>query len=135
MIVVHSNISKVVGYDYTNDKKPFYLMRSVLYAVIEDITKTYYQVEKDYKFDGSSIPRLFWRLIGCPHTPKYLPAAIIHDWFCDYPEKVNYDRKRADTIFKELLISCGVSKLKAEIMFLCVEIWQIVSNLWTHKWK
>ena len=85
--------------------------------------------------DGCTIPKVFRWLIGCPHTGKYLPASIIHDYILEHPQTVNYNRRFASRIFKTALLNEGVSPLKAQIMYLAVDIWQAVKNIKTKKWR
>ncbi len=41
-------------------------------------------VPKGFVYDGASIPRIFWRLIGPPMAGKYAHAALLHDYLCVY---------------------------------------------------
>ena len=34
-----------------------------------------------YSYDGASIPRIFWNIVGSPFDPKNLEAASVHDPF------------------------------------------------------
>lgn len=36
-----------------------------------------------YEWDGASIPRFFWRLVGHPFTSSYRRASLVHDWLCE----------------------------------------------------
>lgn len=67
-----------------------------------------------FRTDGASIPRLFWRLIGCPLRGRYAPAAIIHDLL--YATKC-VSRKVADLIFREMLLALGLAKAKVWAMY------------------
>jgi len=57
-------------------------------------------------FDGLTIPRLAWRLVGHPWG-RYLPAGVIHDHLCyesasDFPgDERNRLRLAADCLFRE----------------------------------
>lgn len=135
MFILHTDISKILGYDYKNESKPFYLQKSVKFAVSYKGEIKRHEIEQGFTSDGCTIPKIFWVLIGCPHTPKYIPASLIHDWILDNPEAVDYDRKYADLVFKTELLNCGVKPSKAQRMYLAVELWQSVSNLWRHKWR
>ena len=39
----------------------------------------YSRIEAGFIFNGASIPRLVWPLIGSPMTGKYVRAALVHD--------------------------------------------------------
>lgn len=69
--------------------------------------------------DGASIPRLFWRLIGCPLRGRYAPAAVIHDAL--YKSQL-FSREVADELFREMLLILGINLLKAWAMYKAVRI-------------
>ena len=76
-------------------------------------------------FDGASIPRLFWRLIGSPFTGKYRVAAIIHDAECKQVWHLAADlfrlaREQIDATFLEMMAHLGVSKYKRWAMYRAV---------------
>jgi hypothetical protein len=72
-------------------------------------------------FDGASIPRFFWRVVGFPLSPRFIVAALIHDalfgkihgrvkiWLngeelsSDQAQEF-FDQKTTDLIFKGILI-------------------------------
>ena len=55
------------------------------------------KIPQNYVTNGADIPRVFWNLIP-PFYPKYLPAVVVHDYFCD----LEY-YKTADTYFELIL--------------------------------
>lgn len=84
-------------------------------------------VPKGFKTDFASVPRLFWRRL--PKWGKYSYAAVVHDYLY-YSHIVS--RKKADLIFKDLMLRNGVSKIKANIMYLAVRIGG--KKGWNKKW-
>ena len=42
-----------------------------------------FEIPKYYCFDGASIPRFFWRVIGPKTDNKFLIPAFIHDVLCE----------------------------------------------------
>jgi hypothetical protein len=48
----------------------------------EDRYGTVWTVPKDYVFDGSSIPKALWSVIGHPLQAEWVHAAALHDWEC-----------------------------------------------------
>ena len=74
-------------------------------------------VPKNFKCDGSSIPRFFWRLCGAPRSPSNLRAGILHDYL--YANRT-YDRKTCDKIFYDALVSTGKNKIIAKLMYTAV---------------
>ena len=88
-------------------------------------------VNKKFRWNGSDIPRIFWRLIGSRYDVAFLPASLIHD-FC-VNNKHKYTNKQASIIFRDILTIYGVNRFKANIMAFCVYCWQ---ELWFNRgWK
>lgn len=123
MIVRHTELTEdVLGFDTTNMNKPFVLEKKVNVYYAKGEIKGYFNIPKKFRSDGVTIKNKFAQfLICCPHNPKYISAAIIHDYLVDTKTT---DRQTASEIFKEVLIQHGVDQLKAQIMFLTVEFWQ-----------
>ena len=136
MQVNYTSFDKAVGYNCKNKKKPFYLVLPV-YVIVSYANKKIYLKLDDANFtsDGCTLWKIFWLILGCPHSPEYLPASLIHDWILEHPETVNYNRKLARRIFKIVLLNEGVSPLKAQIMYLAVDIWQALKNVFIRKWR
>ena len=70
-------------------------------------------IEKGYKTDGASIPRIFWSLYP-PYKSEYFTACVIHDWLCSkamHEKSIKNAYKLADLALKEAMLSLGVSKL------------------------
>lgn len=70
-----------------------------------------------FKFDGASIPRLFWTLIGSPFTGKYKRAALLHDAL--YAAEI-FSRKVCDEIFLQYMKEEKVSWWRRNSMWLAV---------------
>lgn len=83
-----------------------------------------FKIEKNYTWDGATIPRLLWRLIGSKTQPEFLIASLVHDCVCEKHLLVNYDRKLSSKVFRALLFVAGVSKFKANIMYFFVDLYQ-----------
>lgn len=77
------------------------------------------EVAPGMETDGASIPRLLWRLIGCPLRGRYAPAAIVHDAL--YREQP-LSRRLADDLFLEMLLDLGVSRWRAWAMHRAVRL-------------
>ena len=85
--------------------------------LLEDVSWRNITVKKGFKFDGASIPKLFWNVIGSPFTGKYRVAALIHDGL--YAAEA-YERDICDIIFLEIMKEHGVSWLKRHTMYMAV---------------
>jgi hypothetical protein len=70
-----------------------------------------------FKWDGASIPRFLWRIIGSPFQPKLMVPSLVHDYLYGEGEASGYTRKEADKLFKKLLMANGVDEERAESMY------------------
>ena len=70
-----------------------------------------------FDYDGASIPKALWSVIGCPMGELYSSAACIHDAL--YASRL-LDRKSCDKIFHEAMLSSGVDSALAKKMYLAV---------------
>lgn len=74
-------------------------------------------VPAGFEFDGASIPRFAWSIVGTPFAPKTLRAALVHDWLYFSHE---CSRKEADLYFKVLLKQACVGACKRSLMHMAV---------------
>ena len=93
-----------------------------------------FEIKEGYCYDGASIPRFFWRVIGSNAQAEFLIPALIHDVICENHQYVNNNRELSSNVFRALLIASGVSELKANIMFLAVDNFQKFCD-WGLEWK
>jgi hypothetical protein len=69
---------------------------------------------RGYWYNGASIPRPFWSIIGSPFDPDYWAGALAHDWrylthTCTRPE--------ADETLFQLLRQAGVGLGRARVIW------------------
>jgi len=83
-----------------------------------DANERSWHVPSGVRVDGASIPPLFWSLIGGPFDGQYRNASIIHDYYCDNRQRRWEDVHR---VFYEAMLTSGVSKSKASLMYKAVE--------------
>ena len=83
-----------------------------------------FSIYKNYCFDGATIPRLFWRIIGSKTDNAFLIGALIHDVLTENHNYINNDRNFSSKVFRALLIAGGVGELKAQVMYLAVDNFQ-----------
>ena len=127
-------LDKEIGYNYINEKKPFRILRGAPVRVSKGKKKIYFMIPAGFSSDGCSIPKLARFFLGCPHTPKYVPASIIHDYILEHPEVVKYNLKTASEVFFAALLKEGVCPVQAVIMFGAVHLWQSIKNYFEEKW-
>lgn len=107
-------------------KYPFCCKKSLKVLIFDNKKfKQYdFSIKENYCYDGASIPRFFWRLIGSNTNAEFLIPSLIHDVLCENHSYINNDRELSSKVFRALLIASGVSELKANIMYLAVDNFQ-----------
>jgi hypothetical protein len=93
------------------------ILESDLYFVGSD--KVVWKAGKGDKTDGASIPPLFQPIIGGPWEADYLPAAVMHDHYCDEAHRVHTWRE-TDRMFYEAMIVNHTDVIKAKTMYYAV---------------
>jgi hypothetical protein len=76
-------------------------------------------VAEGFWFDGASIPKQAWGLIGHPYLSEYIAAALAHDAL--YHSHL-LPKAEADAIFRRLLKAAGVSWFKRDVMTRAVQV-------------
>ena len=87
-------------------------------------------IHAGYKFDGASIPRFAWSIIGAPFEPDYCLAACVHDWICEHSHEAGDYQARVigDAVFFALLKRAGVSRTRRVLMYMAVRL----NSWWFH---
>ena len=116
-------------------KYPFICRKALDVAIFDHKKKLRYKftIPKDYCFDGATIPRLFWRLVGSPTDNKFLIAALVHDMLCQFHECVGYDRALSTNVFNSLLEAGGVNPVNRFLMKNSVACFQTIVGKWKFK--
>ena len=83
-----------------------------------------FTIPKSYCYDGASIPRFFYRVIGANTDNKFLMAALIHDYMCENHSCVGNDRAFSSKVFNALLEVSEVPAFKRWLMKNSVDIFQ-----------
>ena len=107
-------------------KKPLILNNTIDVILIDkQKNKNYtFTVLAGYDYDGASIPRILWRLIGSKENIEFKVAALVHDVLCENKQNVDCDRYFADKVFERLLYVSGVNAFKRWAMFHAVDNYQ-----------
>ena len=92
-----------------------------------------FKIPKGYCYDGASIPRMFWRIIGSNTDNKFLIPALIHDILCENHKYINNDRSFSTNVFNALLEGSGVKNLKRFFMKNSVAFYQALFCNWGTK--
>lgn len=130
---VYYNFDNSIEFNVKDRKKPLRIIKGAVIKLENGVKKHLFMIPSGFTSDGCSIPKPLRFLIGCPHTPQYVPASIIHDYLLAHPEEVRYDRYEASLVFFHALLNENVCPLKAVLMFLAVDLWWAVKNLWEDK--
>ena len=111
-------------------KKPFLNKRNVTFFIYyKDEIYTVF-ISKGYTWDGASIPFGFRWMLGGKGNPNFLVASCVHDKLCENKYLIDYNRKLSSLIFKELLLACGCTKIKANTMYAAVDNFQKLMKGW-----
>ena len=89
-----------------------------------------FQIPKGYCYDGASIPRLFWRIVGPSTDNRFLIPALIHDVLCEHHEYIENDRSFSTNVFNSLLEGSGVCGIKRFFMKNSVACYQTMVCKW-----
>lgn len=116
-------------------KYPFINKRNLKVTLVDyQKNKTYnFSIPKGYCYDGASIPRLFWRVIGSNTDNRFLIPALIHDVLCEHHEYVDNDRKFSSNVFNALLEASEVCPMKRFFMKNSVDMFQKLFCKWRVK--
>lgn len=88
------------------------------------------EIPVGYRFDGASIPRLAWAIIGPPFEPDFCLAACVHDYYCDHSHEIGDYQARVigDAVFFALLKKAGVPRWRRVLMYMAVRL----NSWWFH---
>ena len=112
------------------NNKPYLNKIDVTFTVNYLGTVHVIDIHKGYTWNGANIPRCLWWLIGSMGESEFLNASMLHDRLTEKKCLIAYDRQLSSIIFRELLIASGVSKLKSNIMYKSVDIYQKLFCSW-----
>lgn len=117
-------------------KYPFINKKTLTVRLVDKIKDRTYQfdIPKGFCYDGASINRLFWRIIGTPTDNSFLIGALVHDQLCLRKELVMHDREFSTEVFNVLLQESKVSKLKRKVMCLAINFYQKCFCDWGLEW-
>ncbi len=105
-------------------KKPYENFTSLNVEIEYKDDKYSFTIPKGFCFDGASIPRAFWRLIGSNTDNTFLIAAMVHDFMCENHSVVGNNRYLSTLIFNALLEVGGVNPFKRWMMKHTVDNYQ-----------
>ena len=113
-------------------KFPFICRKAVQVKLFDKIKSRSYgfTIPKGYCYDGASIPRAFWRLVGAPTDNKFLIAALVHDVLCENHQYIMNDRSFSTNVFNALLEVSEVNQVQRFFMKNSVACFQTLLCDW-----
>lgn len=114
------------------EKYPFICKTELKVELTDHRTgKTYnFTIPKGYCYDGASIPRAFWRIVGAPTDNHFLIAALVHDVLCENHHYVDNDRAFSTNVFNALLKCSDVGCIRRFLMKNSVACFQTMFCGW-----
>ena len=100
------------------NKKPF-ICEDGLYVTITDKAEQEifnFSIPIGYTWDGATIPRVFWRMIGSKTDNRFLVPSLIHDVLCENHDYIDDNRYLSTIIFERLLYVSKVNPVSRWIM-------------------
>lgn len=108
------------------NKKPFICEEELKVILVDEIEQETYEflIPAGYTWDGASIPRVFWRLIGSNNDQRFLVPSLIHDVVCENHDYIDSDRYFSTIIFERLLYVSKVNPISRWLIKHCVDNFQ-----------
>ena len=100
------------------NQKPFICVEELYVTLTDKIEQEVYEflIPKGYTWDGATIPRMFWRLIGSKTDNRFLIPSLIHDVLCENHEYIDNNRYFSTIVFERLLYVSKVNFLNRWII-------------------
>ena len=113
-------------------RKPFF-NKEPLKVYIRWVDETYsFDIPAGYEWDGASIPKFCWRIIGSNTNPEFIIASMLHDMLCENHHLINNNRYLSTIILERCLKIGGVGPVRRWAMKHSVDNWQKVCG-WKKK--
>lgn len=112
-------VKHIKKYPFVNIKK--------LNVILKDKkkNKTYqFVIPEYYYYDGATIPRFFWRLIGSNTDNSFMIGALIHDVLCENHHYIDNDRYFSSQVLNDMLEISDVPEWKKFTMKHTVDFFQ-----------
>lgn len=119
-----------------NDKlaKPFMNMEElsvkILYKKKQKTFEYSFVIPQYYTWDGASIPRIFWRLIGSKTSPNFMIASMVHDILCENHAYINNDRYLSTIVLEKLCKQGGTGAFRRWAIKHSVDNYQKIVGGW-----
>jgi len=113
-------------------KKPFILNNDIKVFLEDKIQDEIYifEINKGYRYDGASIPKFAWFLVGSKEDVRFKVASLLHDVLCENHGFVENDRYFSTKIFDKCAKVGGCCAFVRFLIFHSVDNFQKFQ-----KWK
>jgi hypothetical protein len=81
---------------------------------VPDVYK--FSIEDGYCWDGASIPKFFWRIIGSNTGPEFIIASMLHDKLCENHHYIDNNRYLSTIVLEKCLKVGGIGSFKRWLM-------------------
>lgn len=114
------------------NKKPFICLSEIKVVIKDKIEQETYEffIEKNYTWNGASIPRFFWRITGSSTDNRFLIASMVHDKLCENKEFIDNNRALSTDVFNALLKVAKVNPISRFLMKNSVAMFQTLFCNW-----
>ena len=114
------------------NKKPFINLTELKVILQNKIEQETYEfvIPAGYTWDGASINKLFWRLIGSKTDQRFLIPSLIHDVLCENHDYIDDNRYFSTIVFERLLFVSKVNPFSRWLMKHSVDNYQKICGNW-----
>ncbi len=114
-------------------KKPLFCENKVDVILIDFVKNKNYKfvINSGYEYDGATIHKFFWIIIGTKEDIRFKVASLLHDVLCENHCFVNNDRYFADKVFERCLFVSDTCAFVRWLMFHSVDNYQKLKGKWT----
>lgn len=112
---------------------PFICKKDLKVAIYDKKKPKMYKfiIPKGYCYDGMTIPRFAWTLIGVSKEDnRGLTAGMCHDYLTEHKDLIDNDRALSTNVFNALLKVGGINSFRRFIMKNCVACYQTLFCDW-----
>ena len=94
------------------------------YRLVQPVCIEGILIRYGFEWNGASIPKFLWPILGSPFAPEMMVASLVHDYLYSKESADLYvcSRLQADKIFRKLLIANGMDEETAETLYRGVRI-------------
>ena len=105
---------KIQPFQYEDGDTGYWNLYDYAFEMVDGILT----IKAGFDFDGASIPRWLWSLIGHPVEPTILPGALPHDGlYCTHA----FSKARTDQLFLDVMAAFDRGRINRKLCYGAVE--------------